>query len=435
MRYNRVIGIAVAVVACLVMGLTVSAQNAYYSQAQIEQFVAPVALYPDALLAQVFMAATYPGEVVDANGWAQRNSRLRGDSLAQALDDRDWDVSVKSLVPFPDVLSRMAENEAWMQDLGDAFLAQPNDVTDAVQRLRHRSYEAGYLRTSPQQRVVYEGQYIQIVPTSVDIIYVPAYNSMTVYGPGWGYPTYYYPSMMMAPSYYRAGSPISFGIGFSVGFSLFGMFDWGQHSIYYGPNFYQYRGYHRYAQDWRQHHSGGRPGDRDQWAHQPSHRGPGGYRNPQLNERYGRGSYPTQGGHDQNRPDPRAHAESPRNPGNGGMDHPKPTPAGGHPDRHPNPFQPAPTAKPDVAPRHEAGPSPASHPVDPALRGKPQAAPRHETGPSHPARPTERAPQTKPREAPQEQARPRHDSRQPSPAKPTQPNTPTKDEKKDRDRK
>jgi len=384
MRYKNKIGIAVAVIACMAMGIAISAQNdrgQYYSRAQIEQFVAPVALYPDALLAQVFMAATYPGEVVEASRWTERNSRLRGDSLAEALDDRDWDVSVKSLVPFPDVLSRMAENEAWTQDLGNAFLIQPDDVTDAVQNLRHRAYEAGNLRTSPQQRVVYDRQYIQIVPVSVDIIYVPAYNPMEVYGRGWGYPTYYYPAMMAPPSYYRPGSAISFSLGFSVGFSLFGAFDWGQHSVYYGPNFYQYRGYHRYAQDWRQHHSSWRPGDRGQWAHEPSHRGPGGYHNEVLDHRFG-------GGHESPRGDS-AHGGMPP-PVPGPPRHAPPTKGYGSPRVEPatrhdavRPVQPIPRMKPQDTHRNDVAPRPAGHPTEPAQSDKHPRSPKGEQKKGH----------------------------------------------------
>ncbi len=278
--------ITVVAFACLVMGTAVSAQG-NYSTGQIEQFVAPVALYPDALLAQIFMAATYPGEVVEANGWAQQNPGLQGDSLAVALDGQNWDVSVKSLVPFPEVLNRMAVNVAWTQDLGNAFLVQPDDVTNAVQRLRHRSYDAGYLRTSQYQRVMVEQQYIQIMPVGLQLVYVPAYNPMVVYGPGWGYPTYYYPAMMAPPPYYVSGNVISFGVGFAVGAALFGAFDWNHHDVYYGPNFYQYRGYHTNVVDWQRRYPNESPGGRNTWQHNPVHRGATGYNNPVLQQKYG----------------------------------------------------------------------------------------------------------------------------------------------------
>lgn len=299
MRNVRWTWIAIAAFACLIMGIAVSAQNnqgQYYSTAQIEQFVAPVALYPDALLAQVFMASTYPDEVVDASQWTQQNPGLSGDNLAYALDGQNWDVSVKSLVPFPEVLYRMAQNEAWTQDLGNAFLAQPNDVTDAVQRLRRRAYDSGNLRTSSQQRVIMEPRYIQIEPVNPQIVYVPAYNPMVVYGAGWGYPTYYYPAMMQPPPYYAQGNVISFGVGFMVGAALFGAFDWNNHDVYYGPNFYQYGGYRRDVVDWQRRYPGQRPDRHNYWSHDPVHRGPVGYHIPILQQRYGHG-YPTRAGH------------------------------------------------------------------------------------------------------------------------------------------
>ena len=293
MRNLQIKLIFVAAVTCLMVGMAVSAQDnggQSYSTAQLEQFVAPVALY------QVLMASTYPGEVVEANEWARQNPNLRGDDLAVALDGQNWDVSVKSLVPFPSVLSRMAENEAWTQDLGDAYLVQPNDVMDSVQSLRHRAYKAGNLETSVQQRVVVEGQYIQIAPVNVETVYVPAYNPMVVYGPGWGYPTYYYPAMMAPPPYYVAGNVISFGVGFVVGAALFGAFDWNHHNVYYGDNFYQYRGYHRNVEVYREVHPDARPGSHTTWQHDPVHRGSGGYHNPVLDKKYGHGASP-QGAH------------------------------------------------------------------------------------------------------------------------------------------
>jgi hypothetical protein len=378
--------IAVAASACLVMGLAVSAQdNGTYSTAQIEQFVAPVALYPDALLAQIFMAATYPTEVVEASGWAQQNPGLTGDSLAGALDGQNWDASVKSLVPFPNVLSRMAGNEAWTQDLGNAFLAQPNDVMSAVQRLRHRAYAAGNLRTSNYLRVVEEQQYIQIVPISLEIVYVPAYNPMVVYGPGWGYPTYYYPAMMAPPPYYVAGNVISFGVGFAVGAALFGAFDWNHHNVYYGPNFYQYRGYHRDYEGWQQHHPGQRPDGREYWEHDPVHRGAVGYHNPVLEQKYvhGKPAGPAHGTAPVNNPPPAGHNPPPaghtpppaaHNPPPAAHNPPpvghNPPPAAHKPA--PEAHKPAPEAHKPVPEAHK--PQPAAHNPQPAAHNPQPAA-------------------------------------------------------------
>jgi len=392
MRNLQIKLIFVEAVTCLMVGIAVSAQDdggQSYSTAQLEQFVAPVALYPDALLAQVLMASTYPGEVVEANEWARQNPNLRGDDLAVALDGQNWDVSVKSLVPFPSVLSRMAENEAWTQDLGDAYLVQPNDVMDSVQSLRHRAYKAGNLETSVQQRVVVEGQYIQIAPVNVETVYVPAYNPMVVYGPGWGYPTYYYPAMMAPPPYYVAGNVISFGVGFVVGAALFGAFDWNHHNVYYGDNFYQYRGYHRNVEVYREVHPDARPGSHTTWQHDPVHRGSGGYHNPVLDKKYGHGASP-QGAHSAapgappppvvrnpapgtrpqqpNAPKAPPEVRNPRtgdrpeqpkatNPQSGGNGPNRPGPAvnqGSHPGASPSaPAKPAKPAKPNNAPKGE----------------------------------------------------------------------------------
>ena len=301
MKSIRWTGITMAAAVCLMIGMAVSAldeRGLSYDRDQIEQVVAPVALYPDALLAQVFMAATYPHEVAEASRWAQRNESLRGDSLADALDRQNWDASVKSLVPFPAVLHRMAENEAWTQDLGNAFLVQPNDMMGEVQRLRHRAHKAGNLKTSSYQRVVVVQQVIQIVPVSRQTIYVPAYNPMVVYGPGWSHPTTYYPVMMAPPPYYRTGNVISYGSGFPAGQSLFGAFDWNQHTVYYGPNFYQYPGYRQNVVYWQKNSPGHKPGGRNTWQHDPVHRGPDGYHNKVLDQKYGHG-HPTSGGHSQ----------------------------------------------------------------------------------------------------------------------------------------
>lgn len=293
--------VSVTATACLVICMAVSAldvRGQSYSLDQIEQVVAPVALYPDALLAQVFMAATYPYELAEANRWARQNSSLHGDSLADALDRQNWDASVKSLVPFPNVLSRMAENEAWTQDLGNAFLIQPKNVMGQVQSLRHRAHKAGNLKTSAHQRVVVVQRVIQISPVSPQIIYVPAYNPMVVYGPGWSHPTTYYPAMMAPPPYYVAGNIISYGSGFPAGSALFGAFDWNQNSVYYGPNFYQYPGYRQSVVYWQQRYPGHKPGGRNYWQHDPVHRGPDGYHNEVLDQKYGHG-HPGSGGHEQ----------------------------------------------------------------------------------------------------------------------------------------
>jgi len=209
-----------------------SAPPALFAAEQLEQIAAPIALYPDPLLAQVLMAATYPLEVVQAARFVQANPSLQGGPLNDALRAQSWDDSVKSLVLFPQVLAMMNDKLDWMQKLGDAFLGQQQDLMDAVQRLRARAQAQGTLATTAQQTVIVEQApqpIIQIVPVNPQVIYVPVYNPIVVYGP-WPYPAYppYY--------YYPVGWPVggaffSFGPGIFVGIGLWGIFDWHRHHV------------------------------------------------------------------------------------------------------------------------------------------------------------------------------------------------------------
>src|SRR5208283_5404929 len=160
-----------------------------FSQAELDQMLAPIALYPDSLLAQVLIAATYPGDVMDADRWVKANSSLKGDALNNALVQMRWDESVKALAPFPEVLDMMAKETAWTQRLGEAFMSQQADVTASIQRLRQKAYAAGNLQTSPQQTIVVKGEDIEIVPTNPEVVYVPTYNPTVVYGT-WAWPAY-----------------------------------------------------------------------------------------------------------------------------------------------------------------------------------------------------------------------------------------------------
>src|SRR5215472_12069466 len=153
---------------------------------ELDQLLAPIALYPDDLLAQVLMAATYPLEIVQADRWVKdpKNAKLKGEQLASALENQPWDPSVKSLVPFPQVLDMMSQQLDWTQKLGDAFLAQQKDVMDTVQRLRRKAQAAETLKTNEQQVVKTEpaSQTIVIQPANPQVVYVPAYNPTVVYG-------------------------------------------------------------------------------------------------------------------------------------------------------------------------------------------------------------------------------------------------------------
>lgn len=204
-------------------------QAAKLSQAQLEALVAPIALYPDPLVSQVLMAATYPLEVGEASNWAKTNSKLKGDALNQALQQQTWDASVKSLVSFPPVLEMMGSQLSWTQQLGNAVLAQQSETMSAIQALRAKAKQAGSLQSNSQQTVTTQGsgssQTIIIEPANPQVVYVPTYNPTVVYG-AWAYPAYppyaYYP-----PGYVAGTALLSFGVGMAVGAALWGGCHWG----------------------------------------------------------------------------------------------------------------------------------------------------------------------------------------------------------------
>jgi len=202
-----------------------------FSQAELDQLLAPIALYPDTLLAQILIAATYPLEIVSAARWVKNYPNLTGDRLAQELEKKDWDPSVKSLINFPSVLTMMNEKIEWTQKLGDAFLAQEEQVMETVQQLRKRAQEEGYLETTRQQTVTEQDDTIIIEPATPEVIYVPVYNPFIVYGPWWylAYPPYYYypPGYVVDSSIYF----LSFGLHSAWGYA-WGIFDWPHRHCY-----------------------------------------------------------------------------------------------------------------------------------------------------------------------------------------------------------
>jgi Protein of unknown function (DUF3300) len=203
---------------------------------QLDQLLAPIALYPDALLAQILVAATYPLEIVKANRWLQdpRQAALSGDQLAAALAAEAWDPSIKALVTVPQILTVMDANLDWTQELGDAFVAQQADVMDAIQRLRYQAAAAGNLWSNAQQRVTEEGQGISIEPVNPAYIYTPLYNPALVYGP---WPSPEYPPLDIVPPDYGVGFGLPLGIAFGPGFVVVQRiwprctFDWVQRRI------------------------------------------------------------------------------------------------------------------------------------------------------------------------------------------------------------
>ena len=222
-----------------------SAQSETFSPEELDQMMAPLALYPDSLLAQVLMAATYPGDVADAVKWSKAHPDAKGDDAVRQVASQPWDPSVQSLVAFPQVLDLLGKDPAWVQRMGDAFLARPDAVMDSVQRLRRQAQAAGNLKSSEQQKVTTEpaagatttaapaASTIVIEPADPQVVYVPAYNSTTVYGT-WAYPSYppyYYPP---SPYYYPGGAlwaGLAFGTGVAITASLWGDFNWGHGDI------------------------------------------------------------------------------------------------------------------------------------------------------------------------------------------------------------
>jgi hypothetical protein len=222
-------------------------------QAQLDQMLAPIALYPDTLLGNVLMASTYPIQVVEAERWLQdpHNAQIHGDALVEALQPMTWDPSVKSLVPFPQIVKQMNDQLDWTQALGSAFTYQQADVMERVQALRHQAEDCGKLTTTAQLKVSHEGSAVVLEPANPSVVYVPVYDPRVVYGT-WAYPAYE-PYYFPPPPGFFVG-PVGVGIGFSIGFGIVDPFwgwghpAWGAHSIvvnnaYYSRISYNHAGF------------------------------------------------------------------------------------------------------------------------------------------------------------------------------------------------
>jgi hypothetical protein len=213
-----------------------------YKQEELDQMLAPIALYPDALVTQVLMASTYPLQIVEAARWIDQNKGLKGEALENALTKQQWDESVKSLTAFPEVLDRMNKDISWTQKLGDAFLGQQQQVLDTIQSLRKKSQDAGYLKSNEQQKVetqTQEGkQVIVIEPANPQVVYVPTYQPTVVYGT-WPYPAYppYYPPYW-APLGGAFVSGFAWGVGIAAGAALWGGCNWGRGDVNVNVNKY-----------------------------------------------------------------------------------------------------------------------------------------------------------------------------------------------------
>ena len=249
-----------------------------FTQQELDQMLAPIALYPDSLLSQILMASTYPLEVVEAARWSKANLNLKGDQAVQAVAQNTWDPSVKSLVAFPQILMMMDEKLNWTERLGDAFLAQQQQVMDTVQNLRQKASAAGNLTSNDQIRVSQQGQSIVVDPANPQVVYVPYYNPMVIYGPWWwpAYPPIYWgpwPDYFIGPGFSVA---FVWGLGIPVGPGFFfGAFNWPyRHVTVIKVNNFYYR-----------------PGNISAvtvWAHDPVHRRGVPYRDVALRQQFGR---------------------------------------------------------------------------------------------------------------------------------------------------
>lgn len=249
-----------------------------FSGGELDQLLAPVALYPDALLSQILMAATYPLEVVEAARWSVASGAdIAGAAAVDLVADRDWDPSVKALVAFPEVLARLDENLEWTRALGDAYLLQEEEVIDAIQRLRDEAYAAGYLDDLRHTRAYRDRALVVIEPFHTDMIHVPYYHPRTIYSRWW---QPYHPSFHWAPprgiehrrAVYWGGVPASPALFFST-------FHWQQRHIVIvdhslrGPRFIHGDGIHWFD-------------DARRWRHDPRHRRGLGYAHPMTREAY-----------------------------------------------------------------------------------------------------------------------------------------------------
>jgi len=291
MRATRLImrGLAWMIIAMLFIPPGIPAQDfeqpeqtEKFRKEELDQMLAPIALYPDSLIAQILMASTYPLEVVQADRWVQQNKTLTGNSLDDALKEKSWDPSIKSLCHFPDVLFTMSDKLDQTSKLGDAFLSQNDDVMATIQQLRRKAETQGNLKTTKEQKVTHQEDAIRIEPAVRQVVYVPVYDPFYVYGPWWypAYPPYYW---YHPPGVIITGGFISFGPQFFIGIDLFSWswFDWHRHHIYI--DVHKARRFHRF----RQRHDSGRYF----WRHNPVHRRGVAYRDRRTSERFGKRPY------------------------------------------------------------------------------------------------------------------------------------------------
>jgi hypothetical protein len=261
---------------------------------QLDSLVAPIALYPDPLLSQVLVASTYPLEIIQLEQWLEKNKNLKDQALTDAVQKQDWDPSIQAMAVLPDVAKRLADDIKWTTDLGNAFLAQQSDVMDAVQRMRMKAKDAGYLKSNEQMKVetkVVETKTVVVIEqANPQVVYVPTYSPVVVYGPPvYPYPPIYYPP----PSYYAAGVAIAFGVGIAIGSSYHGGWGyncgWGHTNVYVNVNNNYISHYNKTNINNvnRNNINNANRNASNTWQHNPQHRGGTPYSDKATANKYG----------------------------------------------------------------------------------------------------------------------------------------------------
>jgi hypothetical protein len=256
-------------------------------EGQLDSLVAPIALYPDPLLAQVLAASTYPLEIVQLQQWMEKNKSLKGKALTDAVMKQPWDPSIQAMAVLPEVVKRLADDIQWTADLGNAFLAQQSDVMEAVQRMRKKAQDKGNLKTTEHQKVetqVIESKSVIVVqPASPEVIYVPSYDPVVVYGPSYYYP--YPPIYYPPPGYYAWGMAVSFGVGMMIGAAWGGGWGWG---CGWGHNDIDINIDNNFVSHHNRQNSGNRVGSgNNKWQHSAQHRGAAPYSDRATADRFG----------------------------------------------------------------------------------------------------------------------------------------------------
>lgn len=284
MRHARIATALALVLVCLATASPAARANEL-SPDQLDQLVAPIALFPDNLLSQVLMAASYPLEIVEADRWAQANRDLNPTEREERLSKQTWDPSVTSLTAFPDVLRQMSSNLDWTETLGEAFVGSQKSVLAAVQRMRLRAEQAGNLQSTPQQNVSTSDGAIVIAPPNPQVVYEPIYNPTVVYG-SWAPPSWYWPSVMTPWPGYVGGSVVSFGLGVAAGAFMFGGCSWSNGSVWVNPHRYGWGGY-RGSYAYNNIRVNNLNVNRVSWQYNNYHRGNVNFHDTNLQQRYG----------------------------------------------------------------------------------------------------------------------------------------------------